>query len=69
MSWKPEVFVDGSWSGNSLAFATKEEADRWVRDLLMRWFVPSDSRSVESDEPVNYELVFETGEMREVKNG
>jgi hypothetical protein len=69
MSWKPEVFADGSWSGNGLAFATKEESDLWGRDLLMRWFVPTDSRSVESDEPVNYEISLETGEMRPVKNG
>lgn len=56
-SWAPEVFVDGEWAGNSLRFATKDEAERWARDLLYRWFVPTDSRAVESDDPVNYRLV------------
>jgi hypothetical protein len=56
MSWKPEVFVDGEWGGNAMAFATKEEAEEWARDLLNRWFVPTDSRAVESDEEVNYEI-------------
>jgi hypothetical protein len=57
MSWKPEVLVEGKWSGNGMAFATKEEAEAWGVDLLRRWIVPRDSRAVESDEPVNYQLV------------
>ena len=56
-SWAPEVFLEGKWSGNGLRFATKEEAEKWGADLLMRWFVPTDSRAVESDDPVNYRLV------------
>lgn len=54
MSWKPEVLVEGKWSGNGLVFETQEECDRYGRDLLARWFVPTDSRSLESDEPANY---------------
>ena len=54
MAWKPEVMVDGKWARNGLVFATKEEAEANARDLLMRWFVPTDSRAVESDDPVNY---------------
>jgi hypothetical protein len=54
MSWKPEVLVEGKWSPNGLAFDTEEECDRYGRELLSRWFVPTDSRSVESTEPVNY---------------
>jgi hypothetical protein len=57
MSWKPEVFAEGEWTGNGLRFATKEESDKWGFDLLMRWFVPTDSRSVESTDPVNYKIV------------
>jgi hypothetical protein len=57
MSWKPEVLVSGKWAGNALVFATKEEAEQWGRDLLMRWFVPTDSRAVEVDKPVNYRLI------------
>jgi hypothetical protein len=57
MSWKPEVCVSGKWAGNALVFATKEEAEQWGRDLLLRWFVPTDSRAVESTEVVNYRLI------------
>ncbi len=56
-SWKPEVFVDGAWSGNGLRFERREDSDIWVRSLLGRWFVPSDGRSVESDDAPNYKLV------------
>ncbi len=54
MSWKPEVMVSGKWAGNALVFATREEAEQNASDLLMRWFVPTDSRAVESSDPVNY---------------
>lgn len=64
MSWKPEVFAEGEWCGNSMAFATESEALAWGRDLLMRWFVPTDCRAIESDEPVNYKI--ETGELKGV---
>jgi hypothetical protein len=57
MSWKPQVFVEGKWAGNALVFATKEEAEQNGRDLLMRWFVPTDSRAIESTDPVNYSYV------------
>jgi hypothetical protein len=54
ISWKPEVLVDGAWIINSLRFATKEEAERSARRLLMSWFAPVDSRASESSDPVNY---------------
>ncbi len=57
MSWKPQVFVEGAWVGNGLAFATKAEAEDNAKDLLYRWYVPTDSRAVESEEPVNYSYV------------
>ena len=52
VSYAPEVFVDGKWTGNGLRFATYREADLWANDLLMRWFVPSDARAVTSTDPV-----------------
>lgn len=55
-SWAPEVLVDGKWSSNNLRFATKVEAERWARDLLNRWFVPTDSRAVESTDAVSHKL-------------
>ena len=59
MSWKPEVIADrsGKWTGNACRFATREEADAYVTDLMMRWTAVSGWRSVESDDPVNYAWV------------
>ena len=59
MSWAPEVIADrsGKWTGNACRFATREEADAYVTDLMMRWTAVSGWRSVESDDPVNYTWV------------
>src|SRR5712692_783911 len=59
MSFKPEVIADtsGKWCGNALRFATREEAEANVRDLMMRWFAVRETRIVESDDPVNYRYV------------
>lgn len=55
-SYAPEVIADnsGAWYGNALRFATREEAEKNVRNLKDRWFAVSDTRVVESDDPVNY---------------
>ena len=53
-SFKPEVLVDGQWSTNGLRFATAEEAYGSVMLLRMRWWVPTDGRATESEDPVNY---------------
>ena len=53
-SFKPEVLVDGQWSTNGLRFATVEEACGSVMLLRMRWWVPTDGRATESEDPVNY---------------
>src|SRR5229473_3394484 len=55
MSFNPEVIADasGKWCGNALRFATREEAEANVRDLMMRWFAVRETRVVESDDPVN----------------
>jgi hypothetical protein len=58
-SWKPEVLVSGKWAGNALRFATKEEAEESGNELLSRWFVPVDSRAVQSEDEVNYKFDFE----------
>ena len=57
MSFKPEVIADtsGKWYGNALCFATREEAEANVRDLMMRWFAVRETRVVESD--ANYRYV------------
>jgi nicotinamide riboside kinase len=56
MSWRPEVIADnsGEWVANSLRFATKEEAEANVQNLMMRWISVQQTRVVECDDPVNY---------------
>lgn len=56
MSWVPEVIADnsGKWCGNGLRFATREEAEANVRDLMCRWTLVRETRVVESTDPVNY---------------
>jgi hypothetical protein len=55
MSFKPEVIADasGKWVGNDIAFATREEAEIYAKDLFNRWMLVTDTRVVESSEPVN----------------
>ena len=53
-SYKMEVLVDGKWSSNACVYATQAEATDAGHELLSRWFVPVDSRAVESNDPVNY---------------
>jgi hypothetical protein len=56
MTWKPEVQTAGGgakWTGNSLVFEEKEDAEAWVLGLMMRWTAVSDTRVVESEEEPN----------------
>ena len=55
MSWKAEVIADnsGTWAGNGLRFASKEEAERYVSDLAWRWTDVRETRVVECEDPVN----------------
>jgi hypothetical protein len=66
MSFKPEVIADssGQWCGNALRFATREEAEANVRDLMMRWFAVRETRVVESDDHVNYR--WDEGKLVEI---
>jgi hypothetical protein len=59
MSFAPEVIADrdGKFVGNGLRFATREEAEGNVHDLMFRWFTVRDTRVVESSDPVNYRWV------------
>ena len=41
------------WSTNYLVFATREEAERYVDDLMWRWTAVRETRVVEVDKPVN----------------
>jgi len=66
MSFKMEVLV-GSWSSNSCVYASKAEALAAGKELLSRWFVPSDFRAVESKEPVNYRFNFEANKPERIE--
>lgn len=59
MSYKPEVIADGSgqWCGNALRFATEQEAQHYVNDLMMRWLSVRDTRIVPSEDDVNARIV------------
>ena len=52
-SYACEVCVEGKWATNALRFATAEEARMHGRELLSRWFVPTDYRATPSEDPVN----------------
>jgi hypothetical protein len=60
MSYKTEVYADNSWSTNNLRFATEQEAVEYGKELLSRWYVPTDSRATPCDDPVNYRFNMDT---------
>lgn len=59
MSFKPEVQTgtDPAWYGNSLAFATYEEAYANARDLAYRWMLVVAYRAVQSSKPVTHTYI------------
>ena len=57
MNWRPMVFVEGSWAGNGLVFASKEEAEANARDLMGRWMLVDNYKAQETEAPVNYRWV------------
>jgi hypothetical protein len=69
MSYAPEVIADssGEWCGNALRFATREEAEANVQDLMMRWMSVRETRVVESSDPVNYRWI--NGRLENVQHG
>ena len=44
---------------NGVYFATEKEAWEAGKELMSRWFVPSDHTVVTSEKPVNYRFDFE----------
>lgn len=66
-SWKTEVCVDGKWASNAVRFSSKAEAEAAGVELLSRWFVPTDSRAAESDDPVNYVFDFKINRAVSIK--
>ena len=57
MSWKPQVRTskdDPLWYGNTLRFATREEAEQNAYDLMYRWTAVTDYRAIETEDPVTH---------------
>jgi len=69
MSYKTEVLVGGKWSTNAVRFATRKEAQAAGRELLCRWFVPTDSRAAKSTDPVNYKFDFQANKAVNIEGG
>ena len=46
-----------NYAQNALRFATKEEADKYGRDLRSRWMAMTDYEVRESNDPVNYAII------------
>lgn len=65
MSYKLEVKTmgDTNFASNGLRFATEEEGKAYERDLTGRWFAITESRVVESNDPVTH--VIKDGIMSE----
>jgi hypothetical protein len=58
MSFEVLVQAPGpEWIGNTLRFATREEAHAYGVDLASRWFMVTAFRIVKSTDPVNYCLL------------
>jgi len=59
MSWKAEVIADnsGQWAQNAIRFATREEAELYVYDLMNRWFLVRDTKVTECDDPVSHQWI------------
>ena len=69
MSWKPVVRtgIDPKWYGNSLAFATRKEAQYSADELMSRWLLVVEAGVEESNEPVNYRIDFDTCTLHPVE--
>lgn len=69
-NWKPEVQTvnDEKWYGNALVFATQKEAKYSADELASRWLLVVATRAVETDDPVNYRIDWDTMETVAVKH-
>ena len=56
MSWKIDVIMDdsGEWEGDTLRFASEQEALAYARDLEFRCSAVRDKRVVKSADQVNH---------------
>jgi len=64
MSYRPMFLVGREWAGNALRFATCAEAEASARELMSRWFMPSDYRVDEVSDDVTYAFDAERGNVK-----
>ena len=59
MNWTVEVIADrrGVWARTTVFVATKEEAERYARNLRLHWPAVRDIRIVSSTKPVTFSIV------------
>lgn len=59
MSWKSGVKTSGDtdFVFNALRFKTKGEAERYVHDLMWKWFAVTETTVAKSSDLVNYKYV------------
>ena len=57
----------GEWTPNGLRFATKEESDGYGANLLSRWTLAVETRSVKVTDDVNY--VWKDGKLINLETG
>jgi hypothetical protein len=56
-----ELATNSCWATNAFAFATREEAEQYASELLLRWWAPSNYVVRECAEPVNYRWTNDAG--------
>ncbi len=57
VSFSPQVTTGNgidNFAGNALRFGSRKEAEEQVFDLMMRWHSVTDTRVIETTDPVNY---------------
>ena len=64
MSYRPMFLVGREWAGNLLIFATRAEAEASARELMSRWYVPSNYRVDEVSDPATHAFDAERGNVR-----
>lgn len=53
IGWVTEVLAEGKWTRNQIVWPDEESALEAGKELLSRWFVPTDYRAVQVNERPN----------------
>ena len=71
-SWITQVRTvsDGDkWVGNKISFATQEEAEGYVKDLMSRWMAVTECRAIESEGEATYMWLDKERRLINLKEG